>query len=309
MFNGVGSIYQLEQLKVSARDSLEANEFENALESLEQCLEETMDDIDVFDMLGDAYKGLNEIDASIEAYTNALAIDPAHLAISLKLSGTSLAGVNYLEALKAMHQSINPQRYVEIGVCKGVSFQLADPDTVAIGIDPEPQLDLTCLPEKHKVIAQTSDDYFNSNSIRDDLSGKPFDLAFLDGMHQFEFALRDFINLEKYSNANSIICIHDVYPLTAVTAARERSSAFWSGDVWKLALCLKEYRPDLAFSLLPCPPTGLGVVRQLDAHSSVLIDSYDEILEKYIDMPFEVLAENKSDKLSLVDSHDPLFAL
>lgn len=299
----------MEQFKLSARDFLAANEFENAIESLEQCLEEATDDVEVFYMLGDAYKGLNEIDASIEAYTNALVIDPAHLATSLKLSETSLAGVNYLEALKAMHQSIQPKRYVEIGVCKGVSFQLADPDSIAIGIDPEPQLDLTTLPEKHKVIAKTSDEYFNSDSIRDDLLGKPFELAFLDGMHQFEFALRDFINLEKYSDAGSIICIHDVYPLTAVTAARERSTAFWSGDVWKLALCLKEYRPDLTFSLLPCPPTGLGVVGQLDAHSSVLIDRYDEILEKYTDMPFEELAENKSEKLSLVDSHDPLFAL
>jgi tetratricopeptide (TPR) repeat protein len=299
----------LEQFKISAREFLEANEFENALESLEQCLEEATDDIEVFDMLGDAYKGLNEIDASIEAYTNALTVDPAHLAISLKLSETSLAGVNYLEALKAMHQSINPKRYVEIGVCKGGSFQLADPDSIAIGIDPEPQLDLMNLPEKHKVIAKTSDDYFNSDAIRDDLSGKPFDLAFLDGMHQFEFALRDFINLEKYADADSIICIHDVYPLTAVTASRERSTAFWSGDIWKLSLCLKEYRPDLAFSLLPCPPTGLGVVSQLDADSSVLIDNYDAILAKYMNMPFEVLAENKSEKLSLVDNRNPLFAL
>lgn len=296
----------MEQFKISARNFLEANEFAHAIESLEQCLEESTDDIEVFDMLGDAYKGLKEFDASIEAYTTALTMNPAHLAISLKLSGTSLVGVNYIEALQAMHQSIDPKRYVEIGVCKGVSFQLASPNAIAIGVDPEPQLNLTTLPEKHKVIAKTSDDYFDSERIMDDLSGKPFDMAFLDGMHQFEFSLRDFINLEKYSDAHSIICIHDLYPLTAVTAARERSTDFWSGDVWKLALCLKEYRPDLAFSLLPCPPTGLGVVSNLDAHSSVLIDNYDDILAKYIEMPFEVLAENKAEKLSLVGSDHPL---
>ena len=35
------------------------------------------------------------------------------------------------------------------------------------------------------------------------LGGLPIDLAIIDGMHQFEFALRDFINIEKHSSPQS----------------------------------------------------------------------------------------------------------
>ena len=55
-----------------------------------------------------------------------------------------------------------------------------------------------------------------------ELGGKTLDLAFIDGMHHFEFALRDFINVEKYCSADSIILIHDVYPIDA-TERRSRT--------------------------------------------------------------------------------------
>ena len=290
----------MEQFKISARKYLVAGEFNKVIKYLKQYLDKDMEDIEVFEILGDAYQGLSQADKAVEFYTQALAINPAHLAISLKLSANTLRGRNYIEVLKKLHQLIKPKYYIEIGVCKGGSFQLADPKSIAIGIDPEPQLDLSELPKRHCVITKTSDDYFATEHLAETLQGKPFDLAFLDGMHLFEFALRDFIYLEKYSGANSVICIHDLYPLTAETATRERNTAFWSGDVWKLALCLQEYRPDLDFSLLPCPPTGLGVVRNLNANSSILEENYNEILEKYLKMSFDVLLENKAEKLSLV---------
>jgi hypothetical protein len=217
-----------------------------------------------------------------------------------------LAGSEYIQALESIHKYLKPVRYIEIGVCKGVSFSLAHPDTIAIGIDPEPQMDLSLLPKKHTIIVDTSDNYFASDRIQKDLKGQPFDMAFLDGMHLFEYALRDFINLEKYSHSDSIIFIHDLYPLNENTATRERFADFWSGDVWKLALCLKEYRADLNYSLLPCPPTGLGVVTGLDSKSSILQDSYNEIVQKYTKIPYSVLKDDKSQKLSLSGVDHPL---
>ena len=44
----------------------------------------------------------------------------------------------------------------------------------------------------------TSDDFFASHDLAQVLGGRPVDLAYIDGMHQFEFALRDFMNLERY---------------------------------------------------------------------------------------------------------------
>ena len=94
------------------------------------------------------------------------------------------------------------------------------------------------------------------------------DLAFIDGMHQFEFALRDFINIEKYCSADSIILIHDVYPIDATSAARERASWFWSGDIWRLILMLNKYRPDLSVNVIAARPTGLAIVQNLDPRFS-----------------------------------------
>jgi tetratricopeptide (TPR) repeat protein len=292
--------------KESGIKSLKAGDVSTAIESFQKHVEQYSGDIEVFEILGDTYVASNKQKLAIDAYTDALALNPKHTTISLKLSRVLLAGVDYIQALAAIHKHLKPLRYIEIGVCKGISFSLAHSDSIAIGVDPKPQMDLSLLPKKHTVISETSDDYFASGRIEKDLGGQSFDMAFLDGMHLFEYALRDFIHLEKYSHSDSIVFIHDLYPLNKNTAERERFADFWSGDVWKLALCLKEYRPDLTYSLLPCPPTGLGVVTGLDAESTVLQDNYDAILEKYIDMSYNILEGNKRKKLSLADMDHPL---
>lgn len=286
---------------------LKADDFVTAIDWFEKYNEQQGDDLSVFDMLGGAYLALGDRDSAVNAYTSALRIDPKHTVISLKLSRALLAGVNYLQALSAAHQQLKPQYYIEIGVCKGASFSLAHADCHAIGIDPEPQLDLSCLPEKHQVVSKTSDDYFSSSeSVKEDLEGQGFDMAFLDGMHLFEYALRDFINLEKHAHVDSVVFIHDLYPLNAETARRERFANFWSGDVWKLALCLQTYRPDLEYTLLPCPPTGLALVKKLDSSSTVLQDHYDEIVEKYAEMSYSVLEKDKAKMLALTTTDHPL---
>ncbi len=108
-------------------------------------------------------------------------------------------------------------------------------------------------------------------------------------MHLFEFALRDFMNLERSAHADSTILIHDCLPVNAVSAGRERSSYPWSGDVWRLIVLLREQRPDLEVAVVDWPPTGVGVVRGLDPDSTVLSDRYDELVEHYLAMPYELL--------------------
>ena len=290
----------VQKFKVSGRELLQAGKYENAIEDFKQYCEKHTDDVEVLTMLADAHVAIKQNNVACDYYSRALAIDPVHKSNLLKLSALKLPGPNYIKALDAIHRRLAPQRYIEIGVCKGASFSLADPKITAIGIDPEPQLDINALPERHMVIRDTSDNYFNSGRINYDLNGESFDMAFLDGMHLFEYALRDFMNLEKYSNPNSAVLIHDVYPMNSETASRERISDFWSGDVWKLVLCLKEYRPDLKISVLPCPPTGLGVITGLDSTSTILSSSYTKIVEDYVDLPFTEIENDKSEKLMLL---------
>ena len=124
------------------------------------------------------------------------------------------------------------------------------------------------------------------------------DLAFIDGMHQMEFALRDFINVEKYCSADSIILIHDVYPIDATSAARERASLFWSGDIWRLILILKKYRPDLTVNVIAARPTGLAIVQNPDPQSGVLAERQHEIIDEFLALDISVLDGRKDEMLN-----------
>jgi tetratricopeptide (TPR) repeat protein len=148
-------------------------------------------------------------------------------------------GEHYFEVLKRILEAARPRTYLEIGVAQGDSLRLVQAPTLAIGVDPEPQLSAPLAPNQ-RVFAETSDAFFASHDVRAELGGQPIDLAFIDGMHHFEFALRDFANVERLATPRSTILIHDVYPLDRVTAERERRRNFWSGDIWRLIVLLKK---------------------------------------------------------------------
>jgi hypothetical protein len=127
------------------------------------------------------------------------------------------------------------------------------------------------------------------------LHAPTFDLAFIDGLHLFEKALRDFINLEKFASPQSVVMLHDCLPLDAVTADRTRTTHFYSGDVWKLTMCLKVHRPDLKMKMIRTGPTGLCLVSHLDAQSNVLDFNYDEYLDEFIGLRFDELQRRRRD--------------
>jgi tetratricopeptide (TPR) repeat protein len=221
-------------------------------------------------------------------------LNPAHELLSV----LAFPGAIYFDLLPMIHAHLRPRTYVEIGVSKGDSITLVRPETRAIGIDPEPRVKVPLGPNTSILVA-SSDDYFADHDVRAELGGLPIDLAFIDGMHQFEFALRDFINIEKHCSAQSTVLIHDCYPLTRLTAERERKTLFWSGDVWRLILILRKYRPDLSVNVLATAPTGLGVVRGLDPGSSVLAERMQEIVDEYLALDYSVLDADKAGMLAL----------
>src|SRR5262249_5652050 len=140
-------------------------------------------------------------------------------------------GAHYYELLKRFHYQLRPKSYLEIGVDDGASIVLAKSPTVAIGIDPAPRLTSTpgtiC-----KIFPMKSDEYFATRDPRSDFETEAADLALIDGMHLFEQALRDFINVERFSSPSTVVLIHDCFAIDALTASRQRKTAFWTGDVW-----------------------------------------------------------------------------
>ena len=181
----------------------------------------------------------------------------------------------YLELLTELHERLKPEVYLEIGVGGGQSLACARPGTRLIGVDPSPKAideELRRSVELHQV---TSDEFFEQNA-------PAYDLALIDGMHLFEFALRDFMNLERLAGNGSMILVHDCIPIDEAATSRERTTRQWTGDVWKIIPVLRERRPDLDVTVVGVEPSGLAFVTGLDPRSTVLSDAYDEIQEQFL---------------------------
>jgi len=209
----------------------------------------------------------------------------------LEESMRRLPGPGYYRVLKWTHEFLKPANYVEIGVHRGVSLDQARRDTPCIiGVDPTPDL-IPAIAKKPptanaRIYELTSDEFFERYDLTE-LLGGPVVLAFIDGLHLFEQVLRDFVNLEKLSDARTVIVLHDCIPFDAVTASRERTTDFYCGDVWKAALALRRRRPDLKMVAVRTAPTGLCLVSGLDSGNRQLEEELPEIEESYRDLDFD----------------------
>jgi hypothetical protein len=186
--------------------------------------------------------------------------------------------MHYLRFFTEMHARLQPQTYLEIGVAAGRSIRLSK--CRSVGIDPGFAIDLP-IDGDIALIRTTSDEYFSRPDPLAPTGGTPFDMAFIDGMHLFEFALRDFINTERNCAPHAVIVFDDVLPRTVDEAARERHTRYWTGDVFWILQVLADYRPEVSVLAVDTEPTGLLLVMGLDPDNTVLSDKYDEIMERY----------------------------
>jgi hypothetical protein len=207
-------------------------------------------------------------------------------------------GEDYFRVLSRILEAARPRTYLEIGVAEGNSLRLVKAPTLAIGVDPAPQI-AGALEPNQRVFAETSDAFFAGHDVRAEFGGLPVDLAFIDGMHHFEFAMRDFANVERHCTPQSTILIHDTYPLDRVTAERDRHRTFWSGDVWRLVALLKKYRPDLVVQTIAAAPTGLTLVRNLDPASRLIFERHDELCREFLALDYASIEDDMPGKLNL----------
>jgi len=221
-------------------------------------------------------------------------------------------GTHYQDVLSKVEEKINPEWYLEVGSRSGDSISKIKCNYLAI--DPEFVIknDVWNSAKFMQFFQMTSDDFFASKYL--DKSGIKPDFAFIDGMHLFEYALRDFINCEKHMNKGGMVFFHDVCPFNYLMTTRDtdyvNSGLPWTGDVWKTMAVLVEYRPDLQIDVLTASRTGLGCVRGMDASNTVLSDNYDAIIEKYTSMELEDIgAKEYFDNVPLRDPENFLNSL
>jgi hypothetical protein len=197
-------------------------------------------------------------------------------------------GVPYLELFGALNSILEPKSYFEIGTESGQSA--ARYSCPSVCVDPHFAISADIVGEKTilHLFQMKSDEFFAAGYLENLLPFGP-DIAFLDGMHRFEYLLRDFINTESVAHARTLVLLHDCLPQNQrmtnrlpIAGPEEETWRFaWTGDVWRVIPILKKYRPDLRILFVDCPPTGLVAISGLRKESEVLRSHYYEIVEEF----------------------------
>lgn len=249
--------------------------------------------------VGQAYEILGQLDEAEAAYRGALETNPDTPAAVFWICRMKMPGEGYPRWLRELHQRLRPDVYLEIGVENGNTIALAMAPTKAIGIDPAPAIQKPFQTETH-IFAETSDGFFAR--IGEQLPQGPIDYAFIDGMHEFSHALRDFMNVEARSTHRTVIAIHDTIPFDEITQRPDRERAFYTGDIWKTVSALRRYRPDLTVVTIPTAPSGLTLVFNPDPHNRTLWDRYDEIVEAMTAMTYEEFDQDRQPHLNIASN-------
>jgi hypothetical protein len=223
--------------------------------------------------------------------------DLAQMALHDAAAVDRFPGPDSYMVLGWIHEILAPETYVEIGVHGGISLRLARESTSAIGIDPAP-LNAGPWPGRTHVFRLSSYQFFSCHDLYQLFDGSFAAFAFVDGLHQFEQVLTDLQNLERYAGPHTVIALHDTIPLNRETSARNRTTEFYTGDVWKILPFLREHRPDLDFITVATAPAGLTLIRGLDSsrHHSLPADS----IETYAALDFDYFLQHHDDFLGAV---------
>lgn len=110
----------------------------------------------------------------------------------------------------------------------------------------------------------TSDEFF-AKKASFVFERKPIDICLVDGMHEYEFALRDVENSLKYLSQNGVIVMHDCNPVMKQAAMdfeswkQQGCKTDWNGDVWKAVVHLRSRRNDINVFVLNADH-GLGII-------------------------------------------------
>lgn len=197
-------------------------------------------------------------------------------------------GMNYRRFFQRLHKQRLFDWYLEVGCRSGSIFRGVRGKTIAV--DPFFRIVGDVMGEKPQlhICQKTSDEFFAESFLQ--ANDIQLSMSFLDGMHLFEFLLRDFMNAERFSKEGGVIAMHDCCPFSHEMCTRDLDNlprGAWTGDVWKLLPILRKWRPDLRVDVLNCRPTGLVIVSGLDPTSRALFENYDAIVETWRDVTLE----------------------
>lgn len=191
-------------------------------------------------------------------------------------------GLKYTEFLAQLHAEKVVDWYLEIGCRRGGSLFGARSKSIAV--DPFFQIKRNVVGPKPVMMLfqETSDAFFDRKFL--ETNNIKLSFAFLDGMHLFEYLLRDFIAAEANAAPGGVIAMHDCCPFSHEMTTRDLDNlprGAWTGDVWKVIPIIKEYRPDIEITVLDCAPTGLVMASNLKPGDQTLAENYGKIVARF----------------------------
>jgi predicted O-methyltransferase YrrM len=137
------------------------------------------------------------------------------------------------------------ETYLELGVCKGPTFILANNIVKrAIGVDVYDDR----IYKVGEFYECSTDDFFNF--FHDNV-----DIVFIDADHHFESVRKDFENSLKILNKHGIIIFHDTDPVSEELLSPSRC-----GDGYKIVDYIYENHKELDMITLPVTIAGLTIV-------------------------------------------------
>jgi hypothetical protein len=170
---------------------------------------------------------------------------------------------NRHDVIMDLNKDVN-KSYLEIGVEYGTTFNNVH-FLNKVGVDPSPKID------DHRILLKTSDKFFEDNN-----KCNTFDVIFIDGMHQANFFLKDFINSMKVLNEGGVIIVDDILPLNYNEQLKIPVKHYyednilkygepWTGDGWSVVyFILKNYSNNFEFTYYNHPNyRGIGVFKNI----------------------------------------------
>lgn len=251
--------------------------------------------------VSDAQWKLGYTEEAEQGWRRALELDPHTDSARNALAKLELPGPDYYAILGHLHKILQPDLYFEIGVFKGHSLSVIKPPTRVVGVDPE--LRITVPTQIESTMLPWESDTFFASTRATELLEPGFDLAFLDGLHEFPQLVRDFWHAERYSNDDSVIVLHDTVPFDDYSATPDRQTNWWTGDVWKLMPLLLATRPDLEIFVIRTPPSGLAVIRGLKSAPVISLEDFEAKAREFDDLGVDYFRNNVLPELEQVRSN------
>jgi len=209
--------------------------------------------------------------------------------------------VNRLQCLQYVADRYGSRVYLEIGVRAGGTF-LRVRVPRKIGVDPAGlglRARLASVAEysanfRLRFFTVTSDEFFERHAAST-FSRRRIDLAFIDGKHTYEQALRDITNVLAWLSPRGVVVVHDANPATEAQAwpaeSPEEAARIWAdeardgwcGDVWKAIVHLRGARPDVGL-LTVADDFGLAVLNPRLRTPPVGVDVQDLTSLSFVDL-------------------------